>query len=192
MRTIRILSAVVVAAALAACSKGGGASGIEGTWHVDLKPMVDAQKPALMEMIRGQMAAMKQLDSLPPEQREQAIKMAEEQVPAEYRDLMHAMLKGEAEGAKAVEKMIEDKLKDAKATIQVKGDNTWTGEFSGMGEAEEKVAGTWTKDGDNFTFTTKTKNGQPASGDDAKSMTFTKKGDRLEGTIDGHPISLKR
>jgi hypothetical protein len=102
------------------------------------------------------------------------------------------MMKGEKEAAAAVTKMLEEQMSSMKAVLDVRSDHTWTAEMS-MGAMRESTTGTWSAEGSTIVLTAKTKNGKPATGDDAKPLTLTLKDGRLEGkTPEGEPVAFKR
>src|SRR5207247_1740441 len=146
------------------------ASGVTGTWHLDLTPMIEAQKGPILAGLKQQMAMMKQgMDALTPDQRDQAMKAALEQVPAEQRDLVKAMFAGEKEGEAAVVKMLNEQMGKIKTEFVIKDDKTWSGEATTPGKTD-KMTGSWTQDGNTITLKTETKDGKPAAGEDAKSL----------------------
>jgi hypothetical protein len=84
-------------------------------------------------------------------------------------------------------------FKDVKMELTFKGDGTASATMGGMpGASDETMTGTWTQSGDVVTVTTKTKNGKPAEGEDAKAQPLVLKDGKLTMTKDGRSITFVR
>jgi hypothetical protein len=180
------------------CDKGGGggASGVTGTWHLDLSALVAAQKAQMMPAIRQQMQMvkeqMKQFEALPADQRAEAEKAVMDQVPPEQRDIAKAMMQGDQAGEAAIERMVDAQMGKISGTLEVNSDKSFTTDFHMGAEKTEKRVGTWSQDGANYTFVTKTKDGQPVDAEEAKPLVLTLKDGRLTGMKEGQEIVFKR
>ncbi len=166
-RTFAFLLALAVAAGVAACgdkSSGGGAGGGPvGTWTMDMEKVIDM----------GMAEAKKKLAELPEDQR----KMAEE-----------------AMGGKAAREMMTKQLAGMKMEVEVKADKSFTVTAKEPGSDKADVmAGTWEEKGGKYVFQTKTKNGQPATGADAKSVEAKMVGGNLVLTMpEGPELAFQR
>lgn len=190
----KVMTAVVLAGILLGCSdqSKGGSGGVTGTWHMDLEPLIEAQKGPMLAGVKAQAEMMrKSFDALPADQRDQAKAIAMKQIPEEQRGLLEALLAGEKQGAEMAEKMLREQMAGMKADLTINADGTFRGEFAAFGETDV-TTGTWTMSGSDLTFTPKTKNGKPAEGDDAKTLSLKLEGGRLTGTKDGQTVSFKR
>jgi len=107
-----------------------------------------------------------------------------------------AVAEGKTRGAEVTAEqraMFAQMFKDAKMELVLKGDGSASMTMAGLpGTASEAMTGTWTQSGDVVTITGKTKNGQPAQGDDAKPQPLTLNGDKLTMTKDGRSITFVR
>jgi hypothetical protein len=199
-RIISVL-AVLCAAGFSACGDKG-ADGPVGTWVLDSKGFFDANREMFKQEMEAGLnqakAGMEQINQamaqVPEAQRAELMKAAREQMMAsagEHRDVMEAYLRSPEEARKLIEqKARTDIEKQMQATMTFKGDKSWTGDFVMMGQST-KVAGTWSATGDQVTLKTTKKNDQPATGDDAKTLTMTVKGDVMSGKAEeGLPITL--
>jgi hypothetical protein len=197
--------AVVCAAGLSACGDKG-ADGPVGTWVLDTKAFFEQNREMFMGQVEeGFKKAKEGMDQLnqamaavPEAQRAEMMKSAREQMFAaagEERELMEAYLRSPDEARKLAEQKARKELEtQMKASITLKDDKTFTSTFTMMGQASNR-AGTWSATGDQVTLKTTTKEGQPATGSDAKTMKLTLKGDTMSGQEEGGPpitIVLKR
>lgn len=168
-RTFAILLSLALAAGLVACgdkSSGGGAGGggVVGSWTMDMDKVMDM---AMAE-------AKKKIGEMPEDQR----KVAEE-----------------AMGGKAMREMMAKQFGSMKMDVTVSADKTFTVSAQEPGsDKADAMAGTWEEKDGVFTFTTKTKNGQPATGGDAKSVRAKMAGGNLVLSMpDGGPeLAFKR
>jgi hypothetical protein len=95
------------------------------------------------------------------------------------------------DAAKAMEAQMKAGFEKMTVTITIKSDDTFTGKFALGDQEKEDNAGTWSAAGDKVTLQPKTKNGQPATGNAAKAMTLTLKGDTLSGKPDANaPVTI--
>lgn len=170
-RTLAIFLALAVAAGVTACgdkSGGAGVAGVAGggpvgSWTMDVEKFLDM----------GMAEAKKELAKLPEEQR----KMAEQMM-----------------GGADARKMMAEKLGGMKMEVNVAADKTFTVTAQEPGETKADVmAGTWEEKDGKYVFQTKTKNGEPASGADAKTVEAKMVGGNLVLTMpEGPEMAFKR
>jgi|GEM_PF-4943736 len=166
-RIFAFLLSLAVAAGVTACgdksSGGGTGGGPVGSWSIDLEKAIDM----------GMAEAKKRLAEIPEDQR----KMAEE-----------------AMGGKAAREMMTKQLAGMKMDVTVAADKTFTVAASEPGgTSTDTMTGTWEEKNGTLVFTTKMKNGQPATGADAKTVEAKMVGGSLVLTMPGGPeLAFKR
>jgi len=166
-RILAFLLSFALMAGVTACgdkSSGGGAGGGPvGSWSIDLEKAIDM----------GMAEAKKQLNAMPEDQR----KMAEEMM-----------------GGKAAREMMTKQMADLKMDVTVNADKTFTVASSEPGgKTTDNMTGTWEEKDGKLVFTTKTKNGQPATGAAAKVVEAKMVGGSLVLTMPGGPeLAFKR
>ena len=95
-----------------------------------------------------------------------------------------------AELAQQMEAEVRKTFDAMTVNVTLKGDKTFTSKAI-MRDLTEDATGTWSVSGSQVTLQTKTKDGKPAEGDNAKSMTLTWKGDTMSGKPDANsPLML--
>jgi lipopolysaccharide export system protein LptA len=171
MRRLLALLVVPWCVALSGCGESGGkggsgGSGPVGTWTLDTATVLkDAKAQAEAEML-------KRIDLLPEDQREAARQEMAQQVS-----------------------MLSGAMTVHEGTLTLKADHTFDVAMVKAGKPGDTVAGTWSQTGDTITLVHTTKNGKPATGNDAEEdLVLTHAGDVLvsSGPMPGLKFTFRR